>query len=162
MRSLPYTPLTALSQSGRAGCRIVTENKPIALRVTESASTLQTELVAIRHALQGATTRSENKILIHTDSRSSILTLQRPTVLDNGTLIADIHQIIESTNKAVIINWAPSHLGDGIPGNDFADVLAIQGTIRDSIEICIPASNQLMRTGKANLHTRWRNQLNVQ
>ena len=135
----------------------------MALRVTDGSSTLQTELAAIRHALQDAITRTEEKVLIHTDSLSSILSLQKPTITDNYTLIADIHQIIETINKSVTINWVPSHLGDGIPGNEIADALAKQGTTKDTVDLCIPASKQqIKRSAKSILHTRWRNQIEGQ
>ncbi|XP_045110151.1 uncharacterized protein LOC123503805 [Portunus trituberculatus] len=108
----------------RAAAAFVSENTTAIFRLTDGASTLQTELVAIQQALRHCKIRHKH-IVIHTDSLGAIQALQQTPIKDNIELITSIlatMQNIKRQGRNIHINWVPSHAG--LEGNEAADKAA--------------------------------------
>ena len=92
-------------------------------RTLDHASSLQTELIAIKQALSLAATISMTApLVILTDSLGSIQTIQHLQPPDNRALILSISQALTARSARNTIIWVPSHVG--VPGNEIADKLA--------------------------------------
>jgi len=105
--------------TGRSGAAIVTNDMSVAHRVSDGASTVQTELYAIKLALRHAIYTTHPTIHIFTDSLSALETLKKNEVTDNLKLVATIlyHiQQLEKQEKTLSFWWIPSHVN--ISGND--------------------------------------------
>ncbi|XP_037784636.1 uncharacterized protein LOC119580598 [Penaeus monodon] len=97
----------------------------IAHRVSDGASTLQTELYAINLALRHAIYTTYPTIHIFTDSLSALQTLKKNQVTDNLKLVTTILyyiQQLEEQEKTLSFWWIPSLVN--ISGNDSADAAA--------------------------------------
>ncbi|XP_068234259.1 uncharacterized protein [Palaemon carinicauda] len=89
---------------------------------SNNVSTMQTELVAIKQALQYSIENEERPVVIYTDSRSSMEALQQEKNKENKALLADFKTLLYQRNERdrhVTLNWIPSYIG--IPGNEKAD-----------------------------------------
>ena len=120
-----YTDGSVDPESGRAGAAFITGGLERAWRTSDHCSTLQTELVAVLHALQHSQHRRESTVVIHTDSRAGLLALQQAHPSDNigiTTAILGVLQSLTAQGKQVRLNWIPSHVG--IRGNEAADAAA--------------------------------------
>ncbi|XP_068203580.1 uncharacterized protein [Palaemon carinicauda] len=87
-------------------------------RISNNASTLQTELVAILKALTHTLT-SQGNTSIHTDSRGAMATIRSKDIRENTLIISSIRQIAHTydlQNRQVTLNWIPNHIG--ILGNE--------------------------------------------
>ncbi|XP_064110237.1 uncharacterized protein LOC135218022 [Macrobrachium nipponense] len=109
-------------------------------RLSDNASTLQTELIAIAKALEDSQHKLGNTT-IHTDSKGAIQAITKGKAKENIKLltsiwaIANIHQ---TRNRQITLNWIPSHIG--IQGNEEADSLAKSGLHINNIGIKISHS----------------------
>ena len=104
---------------------MVTDGSQRTWRTSDHCSTLQTELVAIRHALQHAQRRPEATVVIFTDSRAALQVLQQPRPRDNVHLFTSILgslQRLALQGRRARLHWIPSHVG--IRGNEAADEAA--------------------------------------
>ncbi|XP_068230956.1 uncharacterized protein [Palaemon carinicauda] len=104
-------------------------------RLSNHASTLQTELVAIGKALENSSNLQHGNTTIHTDSRGAILALKNKEPTENVYLITAIHK---NNNRQVTLNWIPSHTD--IAGNDKADHLAKSALMCQTISITVQPS----------------------
>ncbi|XP_050691146.1 ribonuclease H-like [Eriocheir sinensis] len=111
-------------KNGRTGAPFVTGERQRAWRTSDHCSTLQTELVAILHALEHAQHRREATVVLHTDSRGALQALKGHPKDNVGliTAILGILQSLAAQGKRVCLNWIPSHVG--VRGNDAADEAA--------------------------------------
>ncbi|XP_064096331.1 ribonuclease H-like [Macrobrachium nipponense] len=104
-------------------------------RLSDNASTLQTELIAIAKELEDLQHKLGNTT-IHTDSKGAIQAITKGKAKENIKLltsiwaIANIHQ---TRNRQITLNWIPSHIG--IQGNEEADSLAKSGLHINNIGI---------------------------
>ena len=121
----------------RASSAFYTEGFSKSVLLNNSTTILQAELYAIKMALEHSNNQGEDRVIIHTDSLSSIQLLSRRNPKDNIDLVNSTFHI--SKNKAVspIINWVPSHTG--IFGNEAADREASLGLYKE-ITVNIPTS----------------------
>ncbi|KAG0710666.1 hypothetical protein GWK47_022328 [Chionoecetes opilio] len=115
-------------------------------RTSDNCSTLQTELVAIQHALEHALHRREAIVVIHTDSWTGLQALQQPHPKDNVRLITTILGSLQSLGaqgRRVRLNWIPSHVG--VRGNEAADVAAKRAASGPSVTMHVPPSLQQLK-----------------
>ncbi|KAG0714760.1 hypothetical protein GWK47_013502 [Chionoecetes opilio] len=115
-------------------------------RASDNCSTLQTELVAIQHALEHALHRREATVVIHTDSWTGLQALQQPHPKDNVRLITTILGSLQSLGaqgRRVRLNWIPSHVG--VRGNEAADVAAKRVASGPSVTMHVPPSLQQLK-----------------
>ncbi|XP_068233495.1 uncharacterized protein [Palaemon carinicauda] len=120
-----YTDSTVDPGTETAGAEVFSSNLTACWRTSSNVSTMQTELVAIKQALQYSIDNEEGPVVIHTDSRSPMQALQQEKNKENKALLADIKVLLYQNNerdRRVTLNWIPSHVG--IPGNEKADELA--------------------------------------
>ncbi|XP_063590245.1 uncharacterized protein LOC134767129 [Penaeus indicus] len=120
-----YTDGSVDQATGRSGAAIVTDDMSIAHRVSDGASTLQTELYAIKLAFRHAVYTTHSTIHIFTDSLSAIQTIKKNQATDNLKLVTTIlfHiQQLEEQGKTLSLWWIPSHVN--ISGNESADAAA--------------------------------------
>lgn len=121
-----YTDGSVDPTSGRSGAAFVTGGVERMWRTPDHCSTLQTELVAILHALQHALSRHETTMVILCDSQTALQALQqqlqpRDNVRLTTTILSSLHQLAHR-GKQVRLHWIPSHVG--LRGNDAADEAA--------------------------------------
>jgi len=128
-----------------AGAGFAARDATQSMRVTDNASSLQAEAVAIMGALAHASLR-EGHVVIHTDSRAAIDCLQQSSPKDNIyllTTVLTIAQRILAQGRRIIINWVPSHIG--IRGNELADRLADIGRGMPPNPMIIKPSRKILR-----------------
>ncbi|XP_066968129.1 uncharacterized protein [Macrobrachium rosenbergii] len=113
-------------------------------RLSDNASTLQTEQIAIAKALEDSQHRQGNTT-IHTDSKGAIQATTKEKAEENIRLLSSIWAIAslhQNRNRQISLNWIPSHVG--IQGNEEADSLAKNGLLHINIGIKItPSLTQL-------------------
>ena len=140
-----YTDGSVDPETHTAGAAVFSENFTGCWRVSNTASTMQTELIALQQALQHSITYGEGPVTIHTDCKSAIQALQAKRVMENKDLILDIKNLLyqhKSVDRLVTINWIPSHIG--ISGNDKADELAKSTKFISNVQISIqPTRSQI-------------------
>ena len=115
-------------------------------RVSNTASTMQTELLAILQALKYTVTNETGPVVIHCDSQAALKALQSLKLKENRNLLSQIHVQLgkhANQNRDVTFNWIPSHIG--IIGNDEADRLAKHTNQIDRIQIHIQQSLQQIK-----------------
>ncbi len=117
-----------------------------AIRVADRASTPQTELTAITAALAHVEEMEAKKIAIHTDSLTSIQSLQTLQPTDNKELITAAQQRLQRISEQggmITIHWVPSHIG--IPANEQADQVAAAATALTTITVRPPHSKSPLK-----------------
>ncbi|KAG0716376.1 putative RNA-directed DNA polymerase from transposon BS [Chionoecetes opilio] len=141
-----FTDCSVDPDSGRTGAAFVTGGTEMSWRTSYNCSTLQTELVAIQHALKQALHRREATVVIHTDSWTGLQALQQPHPKDNVRLITTILGSLQSLGaqgRRVRLNWIPSHVG--VRGNEAADVAAKRVASGPSVTMHVPPSLQQLK-----------------
>ncbi|XP_068250342.1 uncharacterized protein [Palaemon carinicauda] len=114
--------------------------------ISNNASTLQIELVAILKALTHSLT-SQGNTLIHTDSIGAMAAIRSQDIRENTLIISSIRQIAHThalQNRQVTLNWIPSHIG--ILGNEEADQLAKQALQVTTISIILNPSHEQFKS----------------
>lgn len=123
-------------------------------KISNSCSSTQTELIAILKALEHASSQQQSHIIIHTDSKSAIQTIQNTEPKQNIKLITTIlHQLhtLKTQNKSITLNWIPSHIG--LLGNEAADKSANLAANLPNIHITIhPTQTQIKSSTTPLLH----------
>ncbi|XP_064088366.1 uncharacterized protein LOC135202837 [Macrobrachium nipponense] len=113
-------------------------------RLSDNASTLQTELIAIAKALEDSQHRLGNTT-IHNDSKGAIQAITKGKVKENIKLLTRIWALAklhQNRNRQITLKWIPSHVG--IQGNEEADSLAKSRLHINNVNIKINHSlNQL-------------------
>ena len=103
-------------------------------RLSNTCSTLQTELIAILKALEHSLNNGNGAVVIHTDSKSALQAIRKEDRKENSLLMSSIVACLELhkvLNGPVCLNWIPSHIE--IPGNESADRLANESLRTDTI-----------------------------
>ena len=133
-----YTDGTVDPDSNTTGAAVFSNNFTGSWRTSNTASTMQTELIAIKQALNHSISNEVGPVTIHTDCKSAVQALQSERIKENRSIILDIKNLLyqhKNTNRQVTINWIPSHIG--IPGNDKADELAKSTKHVENVQIAI-------------------------
>ncbi|UYV64601.1 ARHGAP42 [Cordylochernes scorpioides] len=118
---------TGLSGSGIAIYKDKILEK-ISLSHPRHLSVYKSELSAIDTALKDININSPSKIIIYSDSRAAIYTLQS-CFSSQEPLLKSIAKSVNRlpANSSVTVQWLPAHVG--IPGNELADSLAKAGAL---------------------------------
>ncbi|UYV63319.1 K02A2.6-like [Cordylochernes scorpioides] len=118
---------TGLSGSGIAIYKDKILEK-ISLSHPRHLSVYKSELSAIDKALKDININSPSKIIIYSDSRAAIYTLQS-CFSSQEPLLKSIAKSVNRLpdNSSVTVQWLPAHVG--IPGNELADSLAKAGAL---------------------------------
>ncbi|KAG0730005.1 Ribonuclease HI [Chionoecetes opilio] len=117
-----YTDGSVDPATGAAGAAFVSGQTTKQWRLTDGASCLQAELVAIRGTLHHALESHSPHVIIHTDSKSSIQALRDTQSQDNIHLLTStllLAQRLAARGCKITLNWVPSHVG--LSGNEAAD-----------------------------------------
>ena len=141
-----YTDGSVNPESGTTGAAVVTEGRQMSWRTPGHCSTLQTELVAILHALEHAQSRQETTVIIFTDSLAALRALRQTVIRDNVRLITSVLgtvQYLAARGRRVKLHWIPSHVG--IQGNEAADEAAKRAAAGPTITRHLPPSLQLVK-----------------
>ena len=159
-----YTDGTVDPTTNTTGAAVYSSRYTACWRTTDTASTMQTELIAMKQALTYSLENEEGPITIHTDCKSAMQALQQNKIKENKVLIKDILYLLhqhKNTNRHVTINWIPSHIG--IPGNDKADELAKTTKHIDQVQIHIqPTISQIKSQLTPKLRTQIQEEIRTQ
>ena len=149
-----YTDGSVNPQNSTAGCGVYVRHRGVTIeksyRLSDGASSLQTELMAIYIALSICKPiLNDNHILIMTDSLGAIQTINSNKVTDNFKLVYTIRDII-SKSKHITVIWVPSHTD--ITGNERADALAKKALIHNVVEVEFAALSISKQNNNINKH----------
>ena len=142
-----YTDGTVDPDTQTAGAAVISSNFTACWRITRTASTMQTELVALKQALSHSINNERGPVTIHTDCKSAAQALQAVKVKENKAIIMDVRHLLyqhKTANRQVTINWIPSHIG--IIGNEKADELAKSTKYINDVQIKIQPSNAQIKS----------------
>ncbi|XP_066988282.1 uncharacterized protein [Macrobrachium rosenbergii] len=131
-----------------AAAAVVSSSLKASWRLSNNASTLQTELVSIQKALEDSLNQAGNTT-IHTDSKCAILAIKNQSHTENVHILTSIKAAAfahQSNGRQVTLNWIPSHIG--IVGNEEADQLAKSTLQCNTISIAL---NQSLTQMKQNI-----------
>ena len=115
--------------------------------LSNTCSTLQTELRAILKALEHSLNNGNGDVVIHTDSKSALQAIRKEDMKKNFLLMSFIVACLELhkvQNGPVSLNWIPSHIG--ILRNESSDRLANKSLRSNTIAIKVPRSLGQIRT----------------
>ena len=115
---------------------VVHKEEEIIIRLNDSASVLDAEIITIRISLENAS-ETRNKITIHTDSLTAINILNNMR-LDLNTITRAIRDAASRLTQRPTINLIPIHTG--IPGNENADQAAKRGLQLDRMHTTVNPS----------------------
>ena len=138
-----YTDGSVNPDTQATGAAVFSNKFTASWRTSNSCSTLQTELAAIKQALTYSISNERGPVVIHTDSMSSLQALKQTRLKENINLITSILGLLKQhqlQGRQVTLNWIPSHIG--IHGNDKADELAKQAIMSTTIQYQIQPSLQ--------------------
>ena len=102
-------------------------NKPPinkSIKMNKETSVFSAELHAIQGALNAGIQAGADRLLIFTDSKSSIQTIVKP--FNKNPIAAQIQKTVRESSSKLKLCWVPSHVG--IRGNEIADNLANRAT----------------------------------
>ncbi|XP_068246476.1 uncharacterized protein [Palaemon carinicauda] len=119
---------------------VYSESFQASWRLSNGASTLQTELVAIVKALEHSVT-AQRHITIRTDSTGALSAIKNSTVKENTLILSNIMHLTFvhfQNHMQVTLNWIPSH--SGIQGNAAADSPARGALAVDTLSITLNSS----------------------
>ncbi|XP_068236930.1 uncharacterized protein [Palaemon carinicauda] len=136
-----YTGGTVDTGTQTEGAAVSSSNLMACWRTSNNVSTMQTELVAIKQALQYSIKNEEGPVVIHSDSRSTMQALQQEKNKKNKGLLADIKTLLYQHNERgrhVNLNWISSHIL--IPANEKADELAKSTSHIESVQVHIQSA----------------------
>ena len=136
-----YTDGSVDQDTGAAGAAMVCGEVTRQWRVSNGASSLQTELVAIRGALDYILELRPRSALIATDSKASLQALRRSQPLDNISLLTSIFyraQTLLELGTTISLLWIPGHAS--IRGNELADDAARAASSRPNTEVQVQPS----------------------
>ena len=148
-----YTDGTVDPETETSGAAVTSENFSGCWRTSNKASTMQTELVAIKQALTYTKDNENGPVVIHCDSKSAIQALQQTKIKENKNLITSIQVLVQQhqeQDRRVTLNWIPSHIG--IPGNEEADRLAKQTNKMERVQIALQPSLQQIKNSTKNIY----------
>ena len=134
-----YTDGSVDPVSNRTGAAVSSTTYTASWRTSDTCSTLQTELIAIKQSLHHSLDSRQGSTIIHTDSKSAIQALQHRRHAHNASLLYHIQHLIKqhhTQGRPVKLHWIPSHIG--IEANDHADQLAKDATLSNIIHIHVP------------------------
>ena len=142
-----YTDGTVDPETNTSGAAVYSNSFTGSWRTSNNASTMQTELIALKQALLHSVNNEVGPVTIHTDCKSAVQALQQTQIKENKSIIKDIHYLLyqhKTSNRQVTINWIPSHIG--IIGNDKADELAKSTKFIDNVQIKTqPTTSQIKK-----------------
>ena len=142
-----YTDGTVDPDTNTTGAAVYSRSFTGCWRISNSASTMQTELIALKQALTHSVNNEAGPVTIHTDCKSAVQALQQIKIKENKSLIKDIQYLLyqhKTMNRQVTINWIPSHIG--IIGNDKADELAKTTKYIEHVQIHVqPTISQIKK-----------------
>ena len=140
-------------EDGRAGCGILVrrldvnpvEEEEYSFRVSDNASSTQTELCAIFFGLRELVNEGGN-IFFFIDSRSAIESLasRQPACEDIVRGCKELIRDLGRQNRNVTFVWVPSHVG--VEHNERADRLAKTGAERNTIDHTCTISLRQIKT----------------
>lgn len=145
-----YTDASIVDSHTGIGLYVVNEQDSTLLfesiRLNNNISIYKAELHALLHGLKLAVQHwNDKKILLISDSLSSVKTIESNHSNTNYNALQEILQTsTKLTNRPTVI-WVPSHVG--IYGNECADKLARAATNRPNIDWLLP-----LQTTELNLH----------
>ncbi len=116
-------------------------------RVSNGASSLRTELMAIKGALEYIENVMPRNALIATDSKAALQTLKKNKAKHNVHLVTLVHKTAQALQEAgtqLCLIWIPSHIG--IHGNDKADTAAKEAATKENINIIATQSLTLIKS----------------
>ncbi|KAK7075106.1 hypothetical protein SK128_000397 [Halocaridina rubra] len=102
-----YTDGTVKTSIPATGAEVYSEHFTASWRLSDSCSTLQTELFAIKMALQNSMEKGQGPVNIHTDSLSSVQALQQQKFKENITLVSSVQALLvqhQEQGRPVTIN----------------------------------------------------------
>ena len=136
-----YTDRSVEHDTGAAGAAFVCGEITRQWRVSDGASSLQTELVAIGGALEHVLDAKPRTALIATDSKASLQSLKRNQPSDNIRLVTRIlhlAQQLKNLGVTLTLLWIPGHAA--IKGNELADLAARAASSRPFPDVVLPPS----------------------
>ncbi|KAG0726792.1 hypothetical protein GWK47_004182 [Chionoecetes opilio] len=146
--------------TGAAGAAFVSGQTTKQWRLTDGASCLQAELVAIRGALHHALESHSPHVIIHTHSKSSIQALRDTQPQDNIHLLTStllLAQRLAARGCKITFNWVSSHVG--LSGNKAADRAAKSAAVLPSPTTAVlPSLSQTLLKIKSASHALSRQQ----
>jgi len=145
--SITYYTDGSVSPDGTAGTAFVCGDYVHSVRVSHGVSAFQTELTAILLALRHARHANNRRIIIHTDSLSSLDALARSKFSDNTYLLSSIfHELhtLRALNTSIALHWLPGHVG--IPGNERADRAARSAAATQAVTFHLCPSLSLLKS----------------
>ena len=142
-----YTDGSVDPSTSRAGASVHCREHTACWRVSDHASTMQTELLAIGQALRHALLQSRSHIEIYTDSLSSLHFIRRSDTDTHTHLLTTILVLLrnlQQLGRSVRFVWVPSHCN--IVGNERADTAAKTALHFTTITLPVLASVAQIKT----------------
>jgi ribonuclease HI len=141
IRNNPYCWYTDGSKKDNnvgLGCYNPVEKLSISMRLSDHASVMQAEMLAIETVAATLIQRNTEtkEITILSDSQAAIKALMSLTVHKKTTLrcITALNEL--AVNNNVTIAWVPGH--SNIEGNEIADKLANEGNSKVAVDLIVP------------------------